>query len=147
MLVREEGRQLHLLSVVSPAWIGKGKKIAVSQAPTYFGTVAFTLEQPQEGEAALKLDTHFVNAPESIVVHLPWFMDVHSAAADGRALAVKDGTLTAPPGVKEINLHWTMKANAPHMSYENAVAAYKAEYARRYQVLMHGKAGTTGSKE
>jgi hypothetical protein len=25
------------------------------------------------------------------------------------------------------------------MSYEHAVADYKAEYARRYQVLMHGE--------
>ena len=40
---REEGNQLHLLSVVSPQWIGKGKTIAVSQAPTNFGPIAFTL--------------------------------------------------------------------------------------------------------
>jgi hypothetical protein len=81
-----------------------------------------------------------VNAPESIVVHLPWFVDVHSATADGKAVDVKDGTLTVAAGTKKIDLHWTVKANAPHMSYENAVAAYKAEYARRYQVLMHGEA-------
>ena len=46
MLVREQGDELHLLSVVSPEWIGDGKTIAVKQAPTYFGTVAFTLTQP-----------------------------------------------------------------------------------------------------
>ncbi len=32
--------------------------------------------------------------------------------------------------------------NAPHMSYQRAVADYKAEYARRYQVLMHGETAT-----
>jgi hypothetical protein len=148
MLVREEGRQLHLLSVVSPEWIGNGKRIAVSQAPTYFGTVAFTLEQPQEDVATLKLHTQFTSAPEAIVVHLPWFVDVHSATADGKAVMVKNGAVTVPAGVKEINLHWTVKPNTPHMSYENAVAAYKAEYARRYRELMHAvKAGNKGTRE
>jgi hypothetical protein len=74
------------------------------------------------------------------VIHLPWFVDVHSAAADGKALEAKNGTLTVAAGTKEIDLRWTAKANAPHMSYENSLAAYKAEYARRYQVLMHGEA-------
>ena len=147
MLVREEGRQLHLLSVVSPAWIGRGKTIAVSQAPTWFGTVAFTLEQPQEGAAALKLNTKWVSAPEAIVVHLPWFVIVHSVTADGKAVVVKDGAVTVAAGTKEINLRWTVKPNTPHMSYENAVASYKAEYARRYQALMHGKAGSKGARE
>ena len=146
MLVREEGRQLHLLSVVSPQWIGAGKTIAVSQAPTYFGTVAFKLEQPQEGMATLKLNTQFVAAPESIVVHLPWFVDLHSATVDGKAAQPNNGALTVPAGTKEIDLHWSVKANTPHMSYENSVAAYKAEYARRYQALMHGvKAGNKGT--
>ncbi len=45
----KKANQLHLLSVVSPAWIGKGKTIAVRQAPTNFGRVAFALDQPQDG--------------------------------------------------------------------------------------------------
>ncbi|MGB6830715.1 MAG: hypothetical protein WBE41_21895 [Terracidiphilus sp.] len=147
MLVREEGRQLHLLSVVSPDWIGKGKTIAVSQAPTYFGTVAFELEQPQDGAATLKLNTQFTSAPEAIVMHLPWFVDVHSATADGKAVVVKNGIVTVAAGTKEIDLRWTLKRDTPRMSYENAVAAYKAEYARRYQALMHGKkAGDKGTE-
>ena len=138
MLLREEGRQLHLLSVVSPEWIGKGKTIAVSQAPTYFGTVAFTLEQPQEGVATLKLHTQFTSAPESIVIHLPWFVDVHSATVDGKSAQPKNGALTVAAETKTIELHWTVKPSTPHMSYTSAVAAYKAEYARRYHELMHG---------
>jgi hypothetical protein len=46
--------------------------------------------------------------------------------------------VTVAAGTKEIDLHWTVKPNTPHMSYENSVASYKAEYARRYQALMHG---------
>ena len=139
MLVREDGDQLHLLGVVSPEWIGKGKTIWVSQAPTNFGTVGFTLEQPAANEAVLHLKTNFTAAPKQIVVHLPWFVNVQSATADGKAVKVADGAIAIAPDAKEVDLHWTVKPNTPHLSYDRAVADYTAEYARRYEVLMHGE--------
>jgi hypothetical protein len=140
MLVREEGNQLHLLSVVSPEWIGKGKSIAVKQAPTNFGSVAFILEQPETGNAVLHLHADFTAAPSQIVVHLPWFVDLASAVADGKPVQPANGVLTVPPGIQELRLWWTVRPNTPHLSYERAVEDYKAEYNRRYQELMHGEA-------
>ena len=140
MMVREEGEQLHLLSVVSPEWIGNGKTIAVSQAPTNFGRVDFKLEQPSEGEAVLSLHTAFSAAPKEIVVHLPWFVNLQSATADGRPTQAVGGALTVPATTKEIRLRWSVKLNTPSLSYDGAVTDYKAEYARRYQILMHGEA-------
>jgi len=139
MLVREEGDQLHLLSVVSPAWIGKGKTIGVRQAPTYFGPVAFTLTQPQDGVATLHLHTAFTTPPAAIVVHLPWFVELKSATADGKPVHLTDGALTVPAGTRNLEFHWTVKPRTPRLSYDNAVAAYKFEYARRYNALMHGE--------
>lgn len=140
MLLREDGDQLHLLSVLSPEWIGAGKTIAVSQAPTYFGEVAFTLEQPTAEEAVLHLNTSFTTAPRQVVVHVPWFVQLKSATVDGKSLRALDGTLIVPADAREVRMRWAIKPNAPHMSYESAVEAYKAEYARRYQILMHGEA-------
>ena len=140
MLLREDGDQLHLLSVLSPQWIGAGKTIAVRQAPTYFGAVAFTLEQPSAEEAVLHLNTSFTTAPRQVVVHVPWFMTLKSATADGKSLRALDGMLIVPADTREVRMRWAVKPNAPHMSYESAVEAYKAEYARRYQALMHGEA-------
>jgi len=140
MLVREDGNQLHLLSVVSPAWIGAGKRITVRQAPTNFGTLAFTLDQPSAGEAVLRLDAAFTSAPQQIVIHLPWFVDLKSATADGQAIQATNGTLAVSPSTKLVHIHWTLKPNAPSLSYDRAVKEYKAEYARRYQILMHGEA-------
>jgi hypothetical protein len=51
-----------------------------------------------------------------------------------------NGALAVAPGTKEVALHWTVKAGAPSMSYDRAVKDYKAEYARRYQTLLHGEA-------
>ena len=141
MMVREEGDQLHLLSVVSPEWIGKGKTIAVSGAPTSFGKVEFKLAQPSAGEAVLSLKTEFTAAPRGIVVHLPWFVNVQNAMADGKAVRAENGTLAVPPGTKEIVLHWTVSPTAPRLSFKSAVEDYKKEYARRYQLLMHGGNG------
>jgi hypothetical protein len=139
MLVREEGSQLHLLSVVSPEWIGQGKTISVRQAPTNFGPIAFTLTQPAAGEAVLRLEPAFTAAPSQIVIHLPWFVDLSTATADGKPIQPVHGALAVSPGVKEIHLHWSVKANTPSLSYARAVEDYKAEYARRYQLLMHGE--------
>ena len=144
MLVREEGDQLHLLSVISPAWVGQGKTISVSQAPTWFGPLGFTLTQPSASEAILKIDAHFDRPPKSIAVHLPWFMRIDNIAVDGAPIAYAckapctGGSISVPATAREIHLHWTMKPNTPQLSYHYTVAAYKAEYARRYNALMHG---------
>lgn len=139
MLVREEGDDLHLLSVISPDWIGMGKTIAVQKAPTYFGQVAFTLEQPSAFDAVLKIQSNFTSMPKNLVVHLPWFMDVKNATADGKPVQAKDGALTLPANTREVKISWAMSRNTPPMSYARAVEDYKAEYARRYNELMHGK--------
>jgi hypothetical protein len=141
MMVREEGDQLHLLSVVSPEWIGKDKTIAVSGAPTSFGNVDFKLAQPSAGEAILSLKTDFTAAPREIVVHLPWFVDVQNAMADGKAIRATNGMLAVSPGTKEIHIRWTVKPGRAALSYKGAVEDYKTEYARRYQLLMHGGSG------
>jgi hypothetical protein len=138
MLVREDGDDLHLLSVLSPEWIGSGKTIAVKQAPTYFGDVAFTLDQPSDDEAVLHLDARYTRAPKQLVIHLPWFADVKSATVDGKRVDAAGGKLVVSPAAKEIRLSWSAKADAPHLSYAHAVDDYKAEYARRYNELMHG---------
>jgi hypothetical protein len=140
MLVREDGSQLHLLSVVSPAWIGAGKSISVRQAPSNFGAVAFTLDQPSAGDAVLTLNPVFTAPPQQIVIHLPWFVDLKSATADGKDLQAANGALAVSPGTKKVHIYWTLKSNASDLSYERTVKDYKAEYARRYQILMHSEA-------
>jgi hypothetical protein len=74
------------------------------------------------------------------VIHLPWFVDLRSATADGKAVQPNNGSLMLPAGTKQVDLHWTVKPNAPRMSYDDTVTVYKAEYARRYRLLMHGDA-------
>jgi hypothetical protein len=59
---------------------------------------------------------------------------------DGIGHAELNGVIDLPANAREIHLHWVNTTNPPALGYERAVDEYKAEYARRYQVLMHGDA-------
>ncbi len=140
MFVREDGDNLHLLSVLSPDWIGAGKHISAENVPTDFGMVSLTLDQPSDSSATLHIDSSWVNAPKQIVVHLPWFMRVSSVLADGNNVPVSGGAVRVPPGTHTVQIAWGRLADAPELSYARAVDAYKAEYMRHYNEFMHGTA-------
>ena len=147
MLLREDGDDLHLLSVLSPAWIGPGKTIAVRNAPTQFGPVAFTLTQPDSTHATLTLAPRFTTAPRQIVLHIPWFLRVTTVEAHGRSLPVlpataqSSSTVTLPASAHTVHLTWSPLSAAPgaNLSYNAAVTAYKTEYARRYAAWLRGQ--------
>jgi hypothetical protein len=88
----------------------------------------------------LHLNPVFTRPPQNIVVHLPWFVDLNSATADGKAIQAANSALAISPDIKNLRIRWTLKPNAPRLSYDLAVKDYKAAYARRYQILMHGEA-------
>lgn len=133
MLVREEqDRRLHLLSVLSPEWVRAGEAISLKRAPTNFGEVNFDLRFGNRG-ATLQLNNKFRDAPQQIVVHLPWFVNVTSVTADGKKLTVSDNTVLLPANSRIVQIAWQKKADAPALNYENAVKDYKAEYRRRYE--------------
>lgn len=136
MMVREDGDTLHLLSAVSPEWIGRGKTIRVERAPTYFGPINFVLEMPEGNFAVLHLKTSFQTPPHKLVLHLPWFMETASVTVDGAAVQISDGSVVLPVTAKEVQINWRRRPNAATMSYARTVASYKAEYRKRYDHLL-----------
>jgi hypothetical protein len=138
MMVREEGSTLHLLSAVSPAWIGAAKAIHVRNAATYFGQVAFDLEMPSETEATLTLAANFASGetPQRMMLHTPWFMQIVSVSVDGKPVELTvDGAISLDPGSRRVTLQWTRRPLPLDMpvNYEDAVSRYKAEYKRRFE--------------
>ncbi len=129
---------LHLLSVLSPDWIGAGKPIFVTSVPTDFGTVSLTLDQPSDSSATLHIDSNWVEPPKHIILHLPWFMKITSVAADGKDVSVSNDAVALPSGTRMVRIAWSRRQDAPKLSYQQAVDAYKAEYSRRYNEYMHG---------
>jgi hypothetical protein len=136
MMVREEGNTLHLLSAVSPQWIGTGKTIRVERAPTYFGQVGFVLEMPGNNTAALHLHAEFQRTPNQLILHLPWFMETASVTIDGATARAGGYSILLPASAREVRIVWHRKPDAAVMSYARTVESYKAEYRKRYRHLL-----------
>jgi hypothetical protein len=139
MMVREDGDTLHLLSAVSPEWIGSGKRLHVERAKTYFGTIGFDLRMPSSTQAQLSLHTEFAegHAPVKMVLHLPWFMNISSVEVDGKQVKPSGREVELAPAAKSVRIIWTRRPLASDIpsSYSDAVARYQDEYARRYRTL------------
>jgi hypothetical protein len=136
MMLREDGDTLHLLSAVSPEWIGSGKTVRVERAPSTFGTTSFTLRMTSASSATLELKDTWQRAPSALVLHLPWFMQTDSATADGTALKIDGDALSLHANAREIKLRWHRRPGSSQMSYARTVASYKQEYRRRYDRLL-----------
>lgn len=136
MLVREQGDELHLLSVVSPEWISPGAEILVENAPTEFGQVNLRLQATGEGQARLSLDNRFTRTPGQVVLHLPWFLEVSRVVVDNRPVVVDGAAVRVPAGAKEVVLNWKKRSGVSSLSYAQTVADYKSEYRRRYAAML-----------
>ena len=64
-------RDLYLYSLISPAWIKPGKKVAIRNAPTEMGRVSSTLSFTADG-AELTVKPAFHHAPRYIVFRIPY---------------------------------------------------------------------------
>jgi hypothetical protein len=147
MMVREDGHDLHLLSAASPEWIGAGKSIHVKKAETYFGEVGFDLMMPTDSEATLTIEPHFEAgfAPEKMLLHIPWFVQLSSIRVDGKTQKITDSKVVElAPSAHTVELNWshrTIPEDVPK-SYADAVERYKQEYRQRYEQLNRGTGQT-----
>ncbi len=133
MLVREAGDTLHLLSVVSPAWLAAGDSVVVRGAPTDFGPIGFRLAAVGDTAATLTLAARFTRPPAALVVHVPWFVELRGATADGRTAHIRGGELRLSPRTRTVRLTWTRRSDAAAPSYDATVRRYKQEYRRRWE--------------
>lgn len=139
MMVRERGQSLHLLSAISPEWVGTGRTIRVARAATYFGVVNFTLTMRDEHSATLDYSINAARggAPKKVLLHIPWFVEDVHASANGRPLLVEGSEIVIPADGKRVQISWKKKALTPEapLSYVRAVDRYKNEYRRHYEEL------------
>jgi hypothetical protein len=133
MLVREEEGQIHLLSCVSPEWIGNGKTIGLHRAPTNFGPVSFDLSV-RGTRAVITVNSRFTADLKALVLHFPWFMKVHGVKINGKVVKASKGEFQMLPlDVRSVELQWTKRKGVPSLNYASAVQAYLNEYHRRYE--------------
>ncbi len=131
LLVREEGAEVHLTSALAPLWVRPGRQVRVDDAPTFFGSVSYTLDSRQDG-ATLSLDNRWkTNAgPTAVVFHLPWFVTATSATVDGRPASITGGAIVVSPTARSVDVQW-QRAPEPNLTYDEAVRLYLEKYYQR----------------
>ena len=135
MLVREQGGDLYLLSAVSPEWVQPGKTLEVRDEPSALGPISFTAQAAAD-RITVRLPERFRQAPQRLLVRVPWFYEVERATLDGEPATAKDGHYVVPVSAAELILFGRIKPDSPRLSYDQAVADYKAEYRRRYEQFL-----------
>ncbi|MEW6456673.1 MAG: hypothetical protein AB1410_08195 [Acidobacteriota bacterium] len=135
MLLREEDKNLHLLSVISPVWVEDGKETFVKNAPTDFGKIDFSIKFKKDG-ALVYINSQFRMPPEKIIIHIPFFVDLISAKADEKKAKIKDQTILIPSATKKVELLWKKKSEIPEFSYEKTVKDYKEEYRKKFKEFL-----------
>ena len=135
MLVREEGDALHLASCLSPQWVGEGQTIRLKDAPTNFGQVSYVMRSRKDG-ADIELATKWRQVPKSLILHVPYFVKLDSAAVDGKRVFTKGDSLSISPRASHItfNWHWT---EHPDLSYARAVKLWKEKDKNRSVSVDH----------
>lgn len=140
MLVREDAGDLHLLSVVSPAWLKPGDRLAIRHAPTDFGEVS-VFAQKADRRLDVQIRPHWRTPPRSVIVHLPWFLRPVAAEADG--CPVSWTTPLVGEGTQLILSPWTRRVTVrlrpsllPAIDYPSAVDAWKQEYRRHFDAFV-----------
>jgi hypothetical protein len=132
LLVREEGTTVQIASALAPQWVAPGRQVNVADAPTFFGSVSYTLAARQDG-AALSLANHWKDGqrPTAVVFHLPWFVTGMSATVDGAPASIVDGAITLPPDARSAAVRWKRRSPEPNLTYAEAVRLFLEKYYRK----------------
>lgn len=135
MMVREQGENLHLLSLMSPEWVQEGKSIVVRRAATNFGVCNFELNF-NSGSAVLNLDNEFRTNPEKLILHLPWFWTIDEVRIDDKVVKIQDRLVDIPLSARQVAIKYKHRDGTIPYSYSKVVEDYKIEYRRRYEEFL-----------
>jgi hypothetical protein len=90
LLVMEDGQSLWLAKATPRVWLEQGKKIAVKNAPTYFGTVAYQIvSDVDNGKIAATVEMPGRNPPKTVLVRFrhPKALPMKSVTVNGNPWA------------------------------------------------------------
>jgi hypothetical protein len=69
LLAMEDGQSLWIARATPRIWLEQGKKVAVKNAPTYFGTLAYEIvSDVDNGKIAATIEIPSRNPPKSVIV-------------------------------------------------------------------------------
>ena len=87
MLIMEKGENLWLAQATPRAWLEQGKRIAIKNAPTYFGTLAYEIiSDVDNGKITATIEMPSRKPPKSVIVRFrhPKATPIKSVMVNGR---------------------------------------------------------------
>jgi hypothetical protein len=86
-LVMEDGQSLWIARATPRVWLEQGKKIAVKNAPTYFGSLAYAIvSDVDNGKITATIEMPSRNPPNSLIVRFrhPKTAPIKSVTVNGQ---------------------------------------------------------------
>jgi len=125
--IDESTRDLCLYSLISPAWIESGNKLAIRDAPTEMGAVSSTLSFTEDGaELTVKADFH--SPPRYLVFRVPYSVALDEFTSDADSVFEKEGLLFFTPDVTKASIKWRPKPGAHDNNYQDILRSYRGEF-------------------
>ena len=87
LLVMEDGQSLWVARATPRVWLEQGKKIAVKNAPTYFGTLAYEIvSDVDHGKITATIEIPARNPPKSVLLRFrhPKALPIKSVTVNGQ---------------------------------------------------------------
>ncbi len=100
MLIRENGGSLDLCTAAPRAWLEQGKTIAVTDAPTHFGNVSFTVRSDVAHDRITATVTPPTRMPVAVRLRIrhPQAKPIKSAKLNGSKATFSDEWISIPTG-------------------------------------------------
>ena len=123
----DEGqRDLHLFSVISPAWAQPGKEVSFTNAPTEMGRVSGRMQFTAEG-AEVSINSQFHHPPRELVIPVPRFVELLSFSSDASRSTRAGDSIRLSLDAKRLTMKWRQKPDAHQRTFQDLLLAYRRE--------------------
>lgn len=141
MLVMEHGgragleeakRDLHIFSVVSPAWAVAGRRLSFRNAVTEMGAVSAAMKFRKNG-ADVTIRARFHHPPRNLVLHIPYFVELTGFSSNAKTVRRDGARLLLSPYASRVRLTWRLKKNACQGTFSRLLNALRQEQTVRIE--------------
>lgn len=126
--VREEGDDLHLCSLLSPAWLVPEKPIEVKNAPTDFGLIKFLRVTTTNAGLNINWEPRFHTPPAHIYIHIPEFLEVNEVKVGDKPLSLSGKRIEITPNMHKITIIGKMKKDFSPASLEEVMQRWRSDW-------------------
>jgi len=125
--VREKERDLYLFSLISPSWMGPGKRVTIRNAPTEMGRVSSTLTFTVGG-ATMTVENDFHHPPRYVVFMVPYAVELDSFTSDAGKAVESDGWIYFTPDLTRASFKWHTVPDVHDGNYQRILEGYRSEF-------------------